>query len=86
VQTTSSAHIATRSIPTESNRPVIRAISSFVPTPSVAAASNLPSPIEKSPAKPPRSPATSGRRARAARSAMSVTAFAAASVSTPEER
>ena len=37
VHTTSFAHIATRSIPTVSNRPASRATSSFVPTPSVAA-------------------------------------------------
>ena len=44
-------------------RPVRRAISSLVPTPSVAAASSRPSPIEKSPANPPTTSATSGRRA-----------------------
>ena len=38
-QTTSSAHIATRSIPIVSKRPSAAAIAVFVPTPSVAATS-----------------------------------------------
>src|SRR6476619_5446399 len=86
MQTTSSEHIATRSMPTVSSRSDIRAISSLVPTPSVAAASIRPSLIRNNPAIPPTSSATSGRLARAARSAISVTAFAAASVSTPARR
>ena len=69
--------------PTVSSRPVARAISSLVPTPSVAAASSVPSPMRNSPANPPTSSATSGRLARAARSPIRVTAFAAASMSTP---
>ena len=51
VHTTSSAHIATRSMPTVSRRPVIRAISSLVPTPSVAAASTRP-PRSEQPREP----------------------------------
>ena len=53
VQTTSFADMATRSMPTVSSRPARRATSSFVPTPSVAAARTRPSPRSKSPANPP---------------------------------
>src|SRR5512134_4093882 len=73
-------------MPTVSRRPVARAISSLVPTPSVAAASSFPSPMRNSPANPPTSSATSGRRVRDARSPIRVTAFAAASMSTPARR
>src|SRR5438552_9285133 len=77
------AHIATRSIPTVSSRPRTRAISSFVPTPSVAAARSRPSPRSNRPANPPTPETTSGGAAVRARSRISATAAEAASRSTP---
>ncbi len=69
---TSSAHIATRSMPIVSSRPMRRAISVLVPTPSVAltsTGSSYPAGSASAAPNPPRPPSRSRRRRRRRRSA-----------------
>src|SRR5207302_4740929 len=66
--------------------PVSLAISSFVPTPSVDAASSRPSPRSTSPANPPTPSTTSGRPAEDAAFRIRSTARPPAATSTPDRR
>ncbi|CAB4786696.1 unannotated protein [freshwater metagenome] len=81
--------MATRSSPMVSYLPIARAISVFVPTPSVDVASrgcfiSLRAEASKRPANPPMPPITSGRDARAIDAFINSTARSPASISTPE--
>src|SRR5579871_5829132 len=79
--------MATRSIPTLSNRPTCRATSSLVPTPSVAATRTgrrYPAGTSNSPPNPPTPDSTPGRVVAAASGAMSSTARDPASIDTPD--
>ena len=86
MQATSSAHMATRSIPIVSSRPIAAAIAVFVPTPSVdetITGSRYPAGIATADPNPPRPPRTSGRRVDATDARMSSTARSPAATSTP---
>jgi hypothetical protein len=80
-------HIATRSIPIVSWRPVSIAILTFVPTPSFAATrmgSRKPAAFRsKSPPKPPISASAPGRRVERTSGLMASTMALPASMSTP---
>src|SRR3954471_21310359 len=83
---TSSAHIATRSIPTVSHRWSAAAIAVFVPTPSVEETMSglrYRSGTAMAPANPPMEPPTSGRCVDSTAERMSSTARSPAVTSTP---